>query len=231
MSVSKYAVSNLPELPLEALSLGGKLGPAQTEPVLTILPKAFKEPKKPSYPSGPKTAHVCKASSHYVRRYFTQVTYPRVICYPNDAPSDQVMQRVFREQEEQDRKKAPRSHAALPQSRYYKLSSHRNKKLKSPMFCTVHGGPWAATAIETQSCDCEPGSTRWEFDVAGLPQLHMVWFGFWEDIPVDLHPNLGVFLNDLHQVEEAFQCCPGYKWCETTHSCIPQTVNCQSHQV
>ena len=231
MSVSKYAISDLPELPLEALSLGGELGPAKTEPVLTILPREFVEPDKPTFPSDPKTTHICRASSYYVRRYITQVTYPRVICYPNNAPTDQVMQKVFKEQEVLDTKETPRSKADLPQIRYYKLSNYQNKKLENPIFCTVHGGPWAAIVIETQSCDCEQGSTRWEFYVYSLPQLDMVWYGLWEDIPSDIHPNLGVFLNDLHLVNENFFCCPGYIWCETTHSCIPQTVNCKPPQL
>jgi hypothetical protein len=26
---------------------------------------------------------------------------------------------------------------------------------------------------------------------------------------------------------QEFYCCPGFQWCPTTQSCIPQTVNCQ----
>jgi len=231
MNVSKYSINDLPELPLEALSLGGELGPAKTEPVFTILPKECVEPDKPTHPSDTKTAHICKASSYYVRLYTTQVTYPRVICYPNNAPTDQVMKQVFREQEKLTAKEPPRSKADLPQMRYYKLSNYQGIKLDNPLFCTVHGGPWAARVFETQSCDCGKGSTKWEFYVNSLPQLYMEWYGFWEDIPSYIHPNLGVFLNDLHLLKEEFNCCPGYVWCETTHSCIPQTVNCKSPQI
>ena len=230
MKRTNYTIDDLPELPLEALSLGGELGSARTEPVLTILPEDFVQPDRPHIPSGPDIAHACKASSHYVRRHATQVTYPRVICYPNSPPSGEVIMRVFQELEAADAEGAPSSRADLPQTHYYKLSSYRNVQLENPMFCTVHGGPWAATVIETQSCDCNGDSTKWEIFVHGLPELYMLWFGKWEDIPSDTHPNLGIFLNDLHLVEEAFSCCPGYKWCETTHSCIPQTVNCRPPQ-
>lgn len=230
MNVYKYGIDDLPELPLEALSLGGEIGPAKTEPVLTILPKEFIEPDKPTFPSDTKTTQICKASSYYVRRYITQVTYPRVICYPNNALTDQVMKQVFQQQEELDTKEICRSKTDLPQMRYYKLSNYQGKKLDNPFFCTVHGGPWAAIVFETQLCDCK-GTTIWEFYVNSLPQLDMVWYGLWEDIPSDTHPNLGVFLNDLHQVNKDFNCCPGYTWCETTHSCIPQTVNCGPPQI
>ena len=229
----KYSISDLPELPLEALALGGKLGPAKTEPVLTILPKEFVEPDKPTLPSDPEeVTPLCKASSYFERHYITQVTYPRVICYPNNAPTDQVMEQVFQEQEKLDRAETSKSKADLPRMRYYKLSNYQNKKLNNPLFCTVHSGPWAATVVATQLCgNCGSLTTKWVFEVSGLPQLYMEWYGFWEDIPSDIHPNLGIFLNDLHQVSENFFCCPGHIWCEATHSCIPQTVNCGSPQI
>lgn len=50
MRTAKYDINYLAELRLEALSLDSELGPATTEPILTILPKEFVNPKKPILP-------------------------------------------------------------------------------------------------------------------------------------------------------------------------------------
>ncbi len=221
-----HSIDDLPELPLEALSLGGELGPAKTEPVITILPKEFVEPDKPTLPSDPKVTPHVDLPGRVVTHYWTRVTYPRVICHPPSALTDQVVKRVLQKQEKSDRRETSESKADQPQMRYYKLSNYQSKKLiiNKPWFCTVHGGPWMATVVATQRCD--GSGTDWRLEVSGLPELYMTWSGVWEDIPSGIYPNLGIFLDELHFEEKTSECCPGFDKCYATNSCIPVTVPC-----
>ncbi len=226
MKTAKHDINYLPELPLEALSLDGELGPAKTEPVLTILPKEFVKPEKPTLPSDSKVAHICLPSFD-TRTYITQVTYPRVICYPNTPPDAQVIKRAILKQKEFDCDESEKSDIELGQMQYYKLSSYEGKNLHSPIFCTLHSGPWAALAREITSCNCYPSPSKWEFQVSGLPEIYLMWYGVWADIPSYVYPNLHVFINDLYLKNESFSCCSGYHWCKTTRSCIPVSVECR----
>ena len=78
--------------------------------------------------------------------------------------------------------------------------------------------------VETESCtDGVPN--RWELAVSGVPGVGMVWYGQWLDQPTI--PNLTVIKGSLGLTKVTPQCCPGYNWCPTTQSCIPQQVNCE----
>lgn len=51
-----------------------------------------------------------------------------------------------------------------------------------PLWCSVKYGPWTALVTETESCnDDEPN--QWQFVIADIPQVGMLWYGTWEDIP------------------------------------------------
>jgi hypothetical protein len=233
MSYKKNTIDELPELPLESLSLGGSLEPAFTAPVLTIRPdsSAAPEGKNPS-PRPPSTLHCPKSSSHYVKKYLTQVTYPRVICHPENELSTSVVQKVFQEHQGSPDDNATEQAVDSRQTQFYKLSSFKGTKLNNPYFCSVQNGPWSATVRETQGCrtDCNVPTVSWHLSVNGLPEIDIAWEGEWEDIPVYNYPNLSVIMGDLYLVNEGSECCPGFTFCSTTNSCIPSTVQCHGTQ-
>ena len=235
MSDPIYSLSDLPELPIDALCADGDLAMAELDPVLTVKPAKPARLEKPCDPRDPGTSHHCAPNSSFVvRKYVTQVIYPKVVCYPNEVPDNQVMANIFSPSErtkERQREEDPRLHA---RKRFYKLSRHDKLDLSRPMFCTVHGGPWPAKVLETSQCGltetCGPLPHIWSFDVAGMPELYMEWFGTWEDIPVASIPNLTVLMNDLRLVDETWNCCSGFKKCLATNSCIRETVPCNDNQ-
>ena len=120
MGYTKYTIDDLPELPLEALSLGGDLEPALTEPVLTIRPKTTVEPES-KLPSSkpPSTLHCPSSSSHYVRKYLTQVTYPKVTCHPNNALTGSVVQQVLQERQNPSNENQHEQTTSSKQTQFY----------------------------------------------------------------------------------------------------------------
>ena len=214
MSSERFSIYNLPELPLELLCARATLEPSTEAPILTIRPERAVIPDKPDPPCliNP-VAHCPKASSHYVRRYVTQVTYPKVICQPNNAPDHPFLESAVNPlPEEPSRDIDQEPEIFVQRTRFFKLSAFRGQDLAIPLFCTVHGGPWAATVIETQGCriGCAPPEVHWRMEIHSFPELQMQWYGTWQDIPAHLHPTMGVFMNDLALVDEGTGCCPGF---------------------
>ena len=76
MDTVREKINRLPELPVQAFEVTGKLGFSDKMPVITIRPRKFRTPKKPSAKLGPNK------SSYSIRKYFVWVTYPIVICQP-----------------------------------------------------------------------------------------------------------------------------------------------------
>lgn len=232
MYTGRDVMAELPELPLDAFQLGGRLARSRRGPYVTVVSEPRPVPVAP-----PPPPHAAPRGQYQIRRYWAQVTYPHVICI---SPGDLVDGVVL------DAAAAPSapggmSHgghdafgavtirganlARLPAERHYKLSVLDGVKLPHSLFCTVKYGPWLAAVTETESCvDGVPN--RWELTVMGIDGLGMVWDGTWLDQPT--LPNLTVIKGDLALAGYATLCCPGYKYCPTTESCIPMRVNCNS---
>lgn len=213
MSQSSYTIDELPELPLEALELGGRLRRAPRAPVLTVDPPKLAPPETPPTPTP-----LVPKSQFTTRRYLAQATYPRVVCYPfPELPEEIVLEQPAPPRSRTDLVLTARS------ERHFKLSHFEGTRLERPHFCSVKYGPWAAVAIEQESCTVGVPNS-WEFFIVEMPEVHLQWFGFWEDIPA--YPSLHVIMGTLTQVDEATACCPGYKLCPATQSCIDISINC-----
>lgn len=207
---NNHPIYKLPELPLHILTLGGVLDHSHDAPVITIRPRRAVAPKTPAEPSDPDLIARCPpASSHYVRRYIIQVTYPKVVCYPNNAPSEVVLERALERPNEPSKNGSVRF---IQQTRFFKLSAFEGSKLTHPLFCTVHSGPWSAVVIETQGCrvGCSPAPVHWRLYVHGFPDLELQWYGTWQDVPAHIHPTMDILMNDLSLISEIYDCCPGF---------------------
>lgn len=205
-----HTIYKLPELPLDLLMYGGVLDRSHEAPVITIRPKRAIVPERPATPSDPgPIAHCSSASSFYVKQYVTQVTYPKVTCYPVTASSDLVLARAL-EQPNEPSKSGPGRF--IQQTRFFKLSAFEGTKLTNPMFCTVHGGPWSATVIETEGCrvDCALAPVHWRLTVHEFPDLELQWYGTWHDLPAHIHPTVGYLMNDLYLSCKARKCCSDF---------------------
>ena len=141
----KERIDQLPELPVETFEATGELCYADNVPVVTIRPEKFPEPVKPS---GVLLAP--NKSSAAQRRYWTQVTYPRVICqHPGDLELDPG--HLFVEQGKRDSDRPNGDVAALAQrERFYKLSALKGARLRHPLWCSVKYGPWLAIVVEQE---------------------------------------------------------------------------------
>ena len=148
--------------------------------------------------------------------------YPRVICQD---PGDLVAELPLNSSHADRRDRPTTDFAALAKrERFYKLSALDGVRFRQPYWCSVKYGPWLAVVVERESCITgEPNS--WELVVVEVPEVSLRWYGRWEDIPP--FPSLTVIMGDLAPAGHTTQCCPGYKWCQTTESCIPFAVDCQ----
>ncbi len=221
-----FDIDKLPELPIESLSKSGKLTPHPIEPILTISPKEeFRNKKTDIHPPGNIALH-CRVSSYVVRLYNTQVTYPKVICYPNNAPTDQVIKRFIKKERDDRRNEVPVHETKISGIKYYKLTTLQSQKIINPLFCSVNGGPWAAEIRESGSCSsCGPGITRFELTIGSFPEILVSWTGQLQDFPSTLIPNLHVFLNDVYLKGESQQCCSSFKKCNGR--CIDWQLDCE----
>jgi len=222
-----HSIYKLPELPLDLLTRGGVLDHSHDAPTITIHPRRAIVPEEPATPSDSDSiAHCGRASSHYVRHYLTQVTYPRVTCYPNSAPSDLVLARALERPDEPSKNGPNEPNRFHQQTRFFKLSEFEGAKLANPLFCTVHGGPWSAKVIETQGCrvGCSPAPVHWRLSVQGLPDLELQWYGSWHDVPAHTHPTMGILMNDLFMITEEFHCCSGFKRRCPKGPCIDESL-------
>jgi hypothetical protein len=111
--------------------------------------------------------------------------------------------------------------AIARRQQFYKLTSFNGEKFKFGYLCTVHYGPWSAIVNEEGPC-IEGMPPRWELLAVPFPNVVLTWYGTWDDIPS--YPNLHVMKGDLHLTGEEYFCCPGYRWCYKTQSCIPEQI-------
>ncbi|PCJ94960.1 MAG: hypothetical protein COA50_11315 [Flavobacteriaceae bacterium] len=212
-------INQLPELPLEELAKNGKLIQSKTEPIITLVAPKVTVPENPNTPVDPNSPQHCPTSRTTTTKYYTQVTYPLVVCYPNNAPDNQVLKMAIAassgngnlEKEKLD----------FPPVQYYKLSTLNNQNIANPLFCTVKGGPWAATVFRTTSCGCVGTNLdEWVMLIPSFPDINLKWYGNWDDIPSHLYPGLGIIPNDLVMVNETSVCCPGLTLCPNGF-CVP----------
>ena len=80
------------------------------------------------------------------------------------------------------------------QERFYKLTSLKSVPFHHPLWCSVKYGPWLAIAKETESC-IDGAPATWEFSIVEVPEVSLLWFGYWEDMPA--YPSLQVIMGDL----------------------------------
>jgi hypothetical protein len=218
MSTADELFRELPELPRETFEAVGTLERSERGPFVTLRPHKPPPPQEPTVP-----ASAVSKSSYSIRRYYTQATYPRLICYDPGVLVESMATRVDPPPPGRDRAPTDIS-ARAREERFYKLSALENVS-PGTLWCSVKYGPWLAEVTETESC-LEGVPNQWEFFIIEMPEVALVWFGEWEDMPA--FPSLSVTMNDrrLFKVEGPF-CCAGYKWCPTTGSCIPDQVPCQ----
>ncbi|MBZ5636145.1 MAG: hypothetical protein LAO55_23700 [Acidobacteriia bacterium] len=215
----KQRIDQLPELPVETLEVAGELGYADNVPVVTIRPNKFPKPAKP-----PGVLPAVNLSQYEQRFYWVQVTYPRVICsHPGDLLTQPGPMFVERGTRESGRPNA--GVAAIAQrERFYKLMKLKGVQLRTSLWCSVKYGPWLAMVIEQTSCIAgEP--SLWQFSIVEMPEVGVTWYGQWGDIPP--LPSLTVIMGDLSLFDVKHFCCPGFTFCPTTMSCIPDRVHCQ----
>jgi hypothetical protein len=228
VSKGRDLIKSLPELPLAPFEVSGKLGRSSRGPYLTIVPPTRPVPAPPKPVPVP---HQAPNSSYQVRTHYSQAIYPRVICVDfsdffddlvldpgvsggggggGTGPGDVVGSR-------------PDLAVLARKERHYKLSAFNGQRFARPFWCTVKYGPWLAIVKETESCITgEPN--RWEFFIAEIPEVSMIWYGEWLDQPS--LPNLTVIKGDLALHDVDFHCCAGYTFCSNTQSCIPNQVPC-----
>jgi hypothetical protein len=76
MEPLREKIKHLPELPVEAFEVAGKLGFSEKMPGITIRPHKFRAPKKPTKQSA---TLIPNKSQYSIRKYVVWVTYPRVV--------------------------------------------------------------------------------------------------------------------------------------------------------
>lgn len=205
-------LDELPELPVELFELGARLDFSKDAPIITNHPNALTAERRPG--SIPRI----NKSSHQTRLWYAWALYPKVICYPfADIATHRELE--LHQAEENLHVNEANLNTVAGVRRYYKLSGFRGLKTT---FCEVRYGPWFATLTEQESCDDQLPST-WQLESKD-PGVALSWLGTWEDRP--FLPNLTVIvnLNDIAKVSS--ECCPGFYFCPTTQSCIPNSVTC-----
>ena len=209
--MSVYDFENLDELPLALFERAGKLGHAGNAPILTIIPEMIEPPKPPAMPNAIPLAET------YERTYLTQVTYPRVVCYPT---GDLVNEVAFEPRDVGDDR---RDVVALASAqRFYKLTSLTDDRFRFGYLCTVHYGPYSAVVKEFGPC-LQGDVPRWELHATPFPNVILTWYGTWEDIPD--YPNLHVLMTDLYLAGEKFACCPGFAPCASLGgACVDEQI-------
>ncbi|HEX2472382.1 MAG TPA: hypothetical protein VHJ59_06495 [Nitrososphaera sp.] len=226
MTKLEEKISRLPELPVEAFEVAGKLGYSEKVPVITIRQHKYPVPMKPPNP----TKLDPNKSEHEFRTYYVQATYPMVICQEPPKAQFDTATMFDAHEEESGRSDVPESDLATiaKKERFYKLTTLNGVKLPMPFWCSVHYGPWLAIVTEDESCTRGVPS-RWDFNIIGGPEVSLSWYGRWEDIPS--YPNLSVFMSDLVLKKVERSCCPGFRWCFSTMSCLAHQIRCPDQQV
>jgi hypothetical protein len=222
MTTLEERIEQLPELPVEAFEVDGKLGYSDKVPVITIHPRKFPLPKKPT-PNKLAPKKCCWSTLEYAM----MVTYPKVVCQPPivDPTVDQVNIKALFEQKEVGRSHEPESDTKIlsKKERFFKLTTLKGRKLQLPWWCSVRYGPWAAHVTQENSCLNIP--TNWTLTVGEIPEIFLSWYGLWSDMPP--YPNLRLFPGStLTFFRETHGCCPGFKTCPPTDSCVPLQIPC-----
>lgn len=229
-----HTIDSLPELPLSLLSNGVQLDHTSAKTTQTSLHRAPTAPIHDRVKTDQGSiAHCPKQLEYYSSQYTTQVTYPKVVCYPNNAPSDELFVRAFKKQQKTDDPSTSKSLTRTPQPQFFKLSTYEGEKLKTPMFCSVRSGPWSASVSETQGCrwSCPLADVDWRLTVHGFPELDLAWKGTWQDIPTQIHPEMGFFMSDLANKAQPgedpqfYQCCPAAITCPDGR-CVDPQIGC-----
>jgi hypothetical protein len=227
MTELEEKISRLSELPVEAFEVAGKLGYSEKVPVITILPNKYLASKKP-----PNTTQLAPdKSEHEIKTYYVQVISPKVICQEPPKSHFNTASMFDEDEKESGRSDVPESDLATiaKKKRFYKLTTLNGVKLPMPFWCSVHYGPWLAIVTEEESCTTGSPS-RWDLHViGGGPEISLIWFGRWEDIPS--YPNLSVIMGDLVLKKVERRCCPGFSWCFSTMSCLAHQIRCPDGQV
>jgi hypothetical protein len=219
-------IKRLPELPVEAFEVAGKLGFSEKMPGITIKPRKFRAPKKPKKQS---VTLIPNKSQYSIRKYFVWVTYPRVVCQPpfnEDVNTTSLFEAEEEEGGNKDESQLPDSNleSISKKVRYYKLSKLNGRRLRDPWWCSVKYGPWTAMVREDESCIFNV-PTSWQLFIVEMPQVFLSWYGLWNDIPP--YPSLQVIMGTLSMFDQSHFCCPGYQYCPPTGSCISLKVKCQ----
>lgn len=222
----KERIDQLPELPVATFESGGKFGYADNMPIVTLRSHKFPKPKPPKRPS---TLPIIPKSGALKRTYWVLVTYPLIHCH-GPATDLEVDGNLFTEQGTRESDRPNANPAAIAQrQRFYKLSRLNGRRLRSPLWCSVTYGPWLATAIEQESCLVGAKST-WQFVLGQGSDVAFSWYGDWEDMPP--YPLLYVFMNERALAgQPELTCCPGYRFCPTTMSCLSVHINCPDMMV
>lgn len=227
MTKLEEKISRLPELPVEAFEVAGKLGYSDKIPVITIRQHKYPAPTRPPNPTQLQE----NKSERVIKTYYVQATYPMVIC--QEPPKELFDTATMFEEDEKEsgRSDVPESDFATiaKKKRFYKLTTLNGIRLPTPFWCSVHYGPWLAIVTEKESC-LRGVPSEWElYFIGGGPEIFLNWFGRWEDIPS--YPNLSVIMGDLVLKKIERSCCPGYLWCPSTMSCLSHQINCPDQQV
>jgi len=216
-------IEQLPELPVEAFEVAGKIDYSDNLPVITLQPLKLPSPEKPK-PAPIELGVPIPAWS--ITEYAMMVTYPKVICQPPiiDPTPDQVDSRALFRQEKIGRSNEPKpNHERFKKERFYKLTTLKGTKLQSPWWCSVKYGPWVAHVRQEAFCIDIPDN--WIVTVGEIPELYLSWYGQWTDMPQ--YPNLRLFPGStLTFYAETHGCCPGFHQCIPSDSCIPNAVPC-----
>jgi len=216
---SKYDIADLPELPLEAFELSGKLEQHGFDPVLSIKPLKLPRPKKPDVATAP--AQKC---SYMEKTYLSQVLYPKVVCYPPSELFDTAIATALQHPLKDVSPNEFNLDLISNYNRFYKLSKFKGTRLTNPFYCTVKYGPWSAVVVEKEACDTD-GASSWTLTVNAIPGLLLHWYGTWLNVPS--YPLLQIIKGDLSLNSQKPNCCPGCKWCPATHTCILNSVSCE----
>jgi hypothetical protein len=208
-------LDSLPELPVALFELSGKLGYSEHAPVITNRPEAVTV--TPPVITTPRI----KRASHELRTYFAWVLYPHVVCTP--VPELEAFAALRSEPGNAPSPRHAADLAAIANVRhFYKLSRLRGLDLGTPWGCEVRYGPWFGTIGYTQSCD-DQLPDRWVLSSSVLA-MQIEWEGAAGDMPSV--PNLTVVWDPSQPAEVTRQCCAGHRWCPSSQSCLPNSINC-----
>jgi hypothetical protein len=208
-------LSRLPELPVQLFEQSAKLDHSEHAPVIINRPKAV------SLKSRIVAPHAPNRSSHELRRYFAWVLYPHVVCTP--MPDLEVIARIKTQPGKASPPQHPADLAAIAETRsFYKLTRFQGVDLATPWGCEVRYGPWFGVITYNQTCD-DQLPDRWAL-VSSVLSMEVEWEGGPDDMPAV--PNLTVIWDPASPAQVSVDCCPGFRWCPASGSCLSEKIDC-----